>query len=245
MHEHMNQVSPPSKLAVPPSAAGPEWLRAWSWQTQLATAFLLGVATTLLLLYGLAATRWITRPTNLIRGQESGIETRIDVNRADRVELLQLPGVGSHMADRIENDREQKGPFRDLADLTRVPGIGRATTERLRPWVRVADGQKVATEATRMPVEAKSKSSRSTKKPPPAHPIDINEATAAELQTLPGIGPTRARQIIEMRRNGAFQSVEDLRRVNGIGAKTLERIRPYVFVEKASVWTATSGAVVN
>jgi competence protein ComEA len=241
----MSQVSPPSKPPVPLRTEGPEWLRAWSWQAQLATAFLLGVVTTLLLLSGLAATRWVTRPTDLLRGQESGIETRIDVNRADRVELLQLPGVGPHLADRIENDREQKGPYRDLADLTRVPGIGSTTAERLRPWIRVADGQNVAIETPRTPVEAKSKSSRSTKKPPPAQPIDINKATAAELQMLPGIGPTRARQIIEIRNNGAFQTVEDLRRVSGIGPKILERIRPYVFVDKASEWTATAGAVVN
>jgi competence protein ComEA len=231
MHEHMNQVSPPSKPPVPPRAEGPEWLRAWSWQAQLTTAFLLGVVTTLLLLYGLAATRWITRPTDLLRAQESGIETRIEVNRADRVELLQLPGVGPHLADRIENDREQKGPFRDLADLTRVPGIGSATAERLRPWLRVADGQTTTIEPNRKPVDSIPKSSRSTKAPP-AQPIDINEATAAQLQMLPGIGPIRARQILEARQKGAFENVDDLRRVSGIGPKTLERLRPYIKVEK-------------
>lgn len=60
--------------------------------------------------------------------------------------------------------------------------------------------------------------------------IDINSATVEELQTLPGIGPKLSQAIIETRSLGRFQSVEDLRRVRGIGVKTLDRMRPHVTV---------------
>jgi competence protein ComEA len=59
--------------------------------------------------------------------------------------------------------------------------------------------------------------------------IDLNEADWPEFSQLPGVGETLARRIVESRRaEGPFTDVEDLRRVRGIGAKTLERIRPYL-----------------
>ena len=61
--------------------------------------------------------------------------------------------------------------------------------------------------------------------------IDLNNATALELETLPGIGPVMAGRIISHREaNGPFASVEDVENVPGIGPKTLESIRPLVIV---------------
>lgn len=62
--------------------------------------------------------------------------------------------------------------------------------------------------------------------------VNINAATAAELELLPGIGPALAQRIIEERtRLGSFKSIEDLDKVRGIGPRTLERLRPLVRVE--------------
>lgn len=62
--------------------------------------------------------------------------------------------------------------------------------------------------------------------------IDINSATWVEWIQLPGIGETLARRIVEDRRqNGPFEKVDDLRRVKGIGPKTIENLRPYLRVE--------------
>ena len=58
---------------------------------------------------------------------------------------------------------------------------------------------------------------------------DINQADWPELSELPGVGPTLARRIVDHRQQyGPFRSPEDLRRVRGIGPKTLERIRPHL-----------------
>ena len=61
--------------------------------------------------------------------------------------------------------------------------------------------------------------------------ININTATQAQLETLPGIGPVKAAAIIAYRQeHGAFASVDDLIKVSGIGKKTLSDLRPYVTV---------------
>lgn len=58
-----------------------------------------------------------------------------------------------------------------------------------------------------------------------AGPLDLNRASVAELEKLPGIGPVLARRIVEWREtHGPFQSVQDLLHVPGIGPKTLEKI---------------------
>ena len=65
----------------------------------------------------------------------------------------------------------------------------------------------------------------------PAGLVDINRATAEELDGLPGIGPVLARRIVEFReRHGPFALVEDLLEVPGIGPRILERLRPLVTV---------------
>jgi competence protein ComEA len=72
------------------------------------------------------------------------------------------------------------------------------------------------------------------KKKPPAHPINLNSASAAELQQVPGIGPSTAEKILEMRKSyGAFKSVDDLLAIKGIGPKRLEKMRKYLTVGKA------------
>lgn len=72
------------------------------------------------------------------------------------------------------------------------------------------------------------------KKVPPASPLDLNTATAAQLTRLPGIGATTAKAIVQFRqKSGPFERVNDLLAIRGISSRKLERIRPYVTVSTA------------
>lgn len=65
----------------------------------------------------------------------------------------------------------------------------------------------------------------------PAAPVNLNTASAEELQTLDGVGPATAADILEYRtQHGGFRSVEDLDQVSGIGPKTMEALRDKVVV---------------
>jgi competence protein ComEA len=63
--------------------------------------------------------------------------------------------------------------------------------------------------------------------------VDLNRATAKELESLPGIGVVLAERVIAYRESvGRFQSVEDLREVTGIGSKKFDRLKPLVTVAR-------------
>lgn len=62
--------------------------------------------------------------------------------------------------------------------------------------------------------------------------VNINKASESELQTLPGIGPSKAMAIIEYREtNGGFKTIADLKEISGIGEKTFEKLEAYISVK--------------
>jgi len=68
-----------------------------------------------------------------------------------------------------------------------------------------------------------------TPQPQPSYPVNLNTATQAQLETLPGIGPVKAQAILAWRAaHGAFTNASQLIEVNGIGQKTLENMLPYI-----------------
>jgi competence protein ComEA len=61
--------------------------------------------------------------------------------------------------------------------------------------------------------------------------VDINTASASELDALPGIGPTTAQAIVDFRlQNGPFQFIQDIQKVPGVGPTTYDRIKDYITV---------------
>ena len=66
-----------------------------------------------------------------------------------------------------------------------------------------------------------------------AEPLDINQASSAELVTLKGIGPVYAERIVDYRsEHGRFESVDELAEVNGISEKTLDGLKDQIAVRK-------------
>jgi competence protein ComEA len=164
----------------------------------------------------------------------------LDLNRATKSELRLLPGMGDALSQRVVDHRAQHGPFRNVDDLAQVKGFGPKTLDRLRPWLFVTHEERpLAEEASEMvsagkpPPLPRTSSAAATKKVAKlGEAIDVNHATQAELQKLPGIGPKMSQRILDERAKKPFKSVEDLRRVSGIGPKILEKLRPYVVIEQ-------------
>ncbi len=76
--------------------------------------------------------------------------------------------------------------------------------------------------------------SASTPAPSANAPLNLNTASEAELITLPGVGPAKAKAILAFREaRGRFQSVSQLLRIKGFGRAMLVRLRPLVVVENA------------
>lgn len=145
-----------------------------------------------------------------------------DLNNATLAELEILPGVGPTLIRSLDEYRRQNGGFRDVSELLDIKGIGPILFEQLKD--RVTVGPSANLSQSTLPVVFQ----RETTKLPEGATLDPNTASIEELTQLPGVGPTLAGRIAESRKGLRFESVEDLRRVRGIGAKTLENIRPYI-----------------
>jgi len=162
----------------------------------------------------------------------------LDPNAANDEELDRLPGVGASRALLIVREREENGPYQSIDDLVRVPGIGSASVERMRPFLRVdaSNLPRLATTpaypavpgvaADRGPLGGIAAGHGAS----PAR-IDINSATASQLEQLPNIGPVTASRIVAYRNsNGPFTTIDELLDVSGIGSVTLAKISPQVTV---------------
>jgi competence ComEA-like helix-hairpin-helix protein len=196
--------APPRALGIAPPLR--DITVAWPRCAQLAAAFLLGIAAALLGVYAYGTLQSGAQPAAADGATTLGY--RVDLNTATRGELLQLPGIGPSLAERIEDYRRAHHGFTSVDELQKVSGIGPAILERLRPLVCVrplppADADKDLAQDKPAPLP-KQNASKSVKKPAPPGLVDVNTASLAELQQLPGIGPKKAQNIIDARTTKPF-----------------------------------------
>ncbi len=110
---------------------------------------------------------------------------QVDINSADWPELMQLPGVGETLARRIVQSRQREGPFRDHAELQRVPGLGPKKLEALRPYLRpigeqLSAGQPCATAGSGPPLTAgNAEQPGATGNPSACPPLQRSASSAA------------------------------------------------------------------
>lgn len=145
-------------------------------------------------------------------------DERIPINLAGEADLDRLAGVGPALAARVVAYRDSVGPFRNEQELRAVRGFGPALLEKNRKHLDFGLPR-----------------GRPPRRPPAApaavQRLDLNRASAAQLEALPGVGPALARRIVAYRDSaGRFTSVDELRRVRGVGPSLLERIRPVAAV---------------
>jgi len=85
--------------------------------------------------------------------------------------------------------------------------------------------------AQQKPQGSSSKPASAKAAPTSSAPINLNTATQAQLESLPGIGPKAAQRILEYRqKNGNFKKPEDLMNVKGIGEKSFLKLKPLLTV---------------
>jgi competence protein ComEA len=80
---------------------------------------------------------------------------------------------------------------------------------------------------------AQQKADSTPKKPASSTtaPVNLNTATQAQLEALPGIGPGAAHRILEYRqKNGGFKKIEDLMNVKGVGERSFLKLKPLITV---------------
>ena len=160
----------------------------------------------------------------------------VNLNTATAEELDAVPGIGPARAESIVAYRTQNGPFRTVRDLESVSGIGPRNIEPMLPYLTV-DGTTMVTLSGGGVTDPAREAS--VERSPPAIEaatvaalINLNTATAEELESLKGIGPTLAARIVTYREEyGPFQTVEDVMRVSGIGPGKLAGFADRVTVE--------------
>jgi competence protein ComEA len=126
-------------------------------------------------------------------------------------------------------------PGQRVADAIDAAGgaLANADPNALNLAAPLADGDRIAVPARgeESTPAGHSHAASATEAAGAAGPVDLNTATAAELETLPGIGPATAAAIVEHREHiGPFATVDDLDAVPGIGKAKLEAIRDLVTV---------------
>jgi len=97
---------------------------------------------------------------------------------------------------------------------------------------KLSDGQRVYVPRQGEQVNQEMMGSIAGSSPEQASLVNINSASATELESLPGVGPVLAQRIMEYRESeGGFSSVEQLRKVEGIGPKKFEQLKDKVTID--------------
>jgi competence protein ComEA len=149
----------------------------------------------------------------------------IDLNKATAAELETLPGIGPVHALAIIGAR----PFSSVDDLAKVKGLGPARINALRGLVTASAAPVTATSKTvAAPAGRMTKKAAAAPKAVPAKPVNINTASKAELDVLPGIGPVKAQAIIDAR---PFKTIEDIMKVKGIKEGEFSKIKDLITVK--------------
>ena len=161
---------------------------------------------------------------------------RVDADAASASELARLPRVGLALAKTIVANRDTHGPFGSLAGLDRVPGVGPGLLRSVgghlsfsgsaaQPATGNRPGAGVGTTFAPPPLGNPALPTAAS----PNAVLNVNRATAVELEALPGIGPALARRIVADREaRGPFATVEALDRVPGIGSALVTRLGKWV-----------------
>ena len=154
----------------------------------------------------------------------------VDLNTASQQELEGLKGVGPATAKKIIEHR----PYNSVDELSKA-GISAKTIDGLKPFVTA--GPAAATpqpsgsekKAAQVPASVEKAASKASTAKVPTGPIDLNTADQKALESLPGVGPATATEIMKGR---PYTSVDDLGRVKGMSKGKIEKLKGMVTIGK-------------
>jgi len=172
--------------------------------------------------------------------KESAHVGKVNVNTADVATLETLPGVGAATAQHIIDGR----PYHSAADLEKVHGLSKAKVEAMQDQITFGKSHaSTSTSDKSSGTTTHSESSKSSSKEmqptghesgklAPGQKVNINTASAEQLDNLFGIGPVKSQAIVDYRNeHGKFQSIEDVMNVSGIKQGEFNKIKDQITVK--------------
>ena len=156
----------------------------------------------------------------------SQAETEDQLVTVDVKGAVKKPGVYQLQSNsRVHDALEKAGGMTEEADLKSVNQAQKLSDEAVVYVAKVGENTVDVTASAHTSATSGTGQTKSAL-------VNLNTATEADFQTISGIGQKRAQDIIAYREaNGRFKSVDDLKNVSGIGAKTLEKLKEYVTVD--------------
>ena len=150
----------------------------------------------------------------------------LELNAASAAELEQLPHIGAVLAERITAYRDQIGGFSNREQLLEVEGIGEATLHEIYDLLYLENETFPEPELELEPAVSPAPAAVA---PAVTFPLDLNRATAAELEQIPEMQPELAEKIVAFRQQiQAFSSVYELLYVDGMTEAYFVQLREYV-----------------
>lgn len=168
----------------------------------------------------------ISLPTNSLKSSDQNAKHVVKNNKivVDVKGAVNKPSIYTVSNDlRVNDIIRLAGGFTDKADQKSINLAAKIKDEEV---IYVATMEENAIPAANNTMNSGPNSTANT-----SNQVNINTADATELQTLSGIGPKKAQDIIDYRvQNGSFKSIEDLKKVSGFGDKTFEKLKDSIMV---------------
>jgi competence protein ComEA len=171
----------------------------------------------------LVGARWI-RSADASGPEAGGVEAAAPAEAGGGIELGGDGDVVVHVAGAVGDPGVYRLPagsrVTDAAERTGGPAA-KAALDSVNLAAEVGDGQQVV-----IPGRAPAAAATATTGEASSGPISLGSATVEQLDTIEGIGPVTAQNIVDFRtENGGVSSVEDLDQISGIGPATMEALR--------------------